>query len=169
VLDREKSELRPVRRGGQPFAIFAISSFQKLLAEVNIVLLGKPRKNSGPYWVVCYSCNGPFIFVRFICRRGFAWIELFLMSAARDWYLQHLELVTIPPALIVGYIVALHFYSTATWMWTLPTASLVYRMYRYSTSASVLGGSIPAFKYFFDIQHIMPTYVNMSFTDPVRV
>ncbi|HWF92740.1 MAG TPA: hypothetical protein VN684_10680 [Terriglobales bacterium] len=101
--------------------------------------------------------------------RYFAWIEPSLNSTTRDWYIQHLEIVTIFPALIVGYIVALHFNSTPTWAWTAPTVALIYRIVRYSISASVLGGSVPALKYFFDIQHIMPTFANMSFTDPIRV
>jgi hypothetical protein len=77
--------------------------------------------------------------------RCFAWATQFHASVSlRDWYLQRLELVTILPGLVAGYIDVARFIPTivggqvrgvrrepaATWAWTIP--------------ASVLNGAIPS-------------------------
>ena len=102
---------------------------------------------------------------------------------AADWYLQHFELMTILPALVVGYLnvarilpaIIRNFiheghHSIATWAWTFPTLVLVYRMLEYHAPSSVLfGSSMTAIKYFFEIQTVMPTRHNPLASDPVRV
>jgi hypothetical protein len=129
----------------------------------------------------------------FLVGRWFAWIAPVLQISSSvspaDWYLRHLELVLVIPALIAGYINVVrfvpaifgrpfwdnHFDSAITWAWIIPTLVLVYRMliYRmliYRAPSSVLfGTSMTAFKYFFDIQKVMPTLSNPLASDPVRV
>jgi hypothetical protein len=51
-----------------------------------------------------------------------------------------------------------------------PSAVLVYRMLTLHIPSSVLSSnSMSAFKYFFDIQQVMPTLRNPLAADPVRV
>lgn len=86
-----------------------------------------------------------------------------------DWYLQHLTLISIIPALLVGYLAALRMSSTATWVWLVPTAWLAYKMIQYSASGSVFGTSMSAYEFFFAIQKTMPNSWNWTTTNPVRV
>ncbi len=123
-----------------------------------------------------------------LVSRWFAWIAPFLQMSTgvrpADWYLQHLELVTIVPALVAGYINAGRFVpaiigrpvnenrsaSTAIWAWSVPTIILVYKMLRYHAPSSVLFvSSMSAFRYFFEIQPTMPTFATMFTSDVVRV
>jgi hypothetical protein len=120
--------------------------------------------------------------------RWFAWVAPALNIprgiAPADWYLRHLEVVTIVPALIAGYIDLVRILpatvgkqigewrsgSAGAWAWAIPTAVLVFRMLTFHTPSSVLfGTSMSAFKYFFDIQQNMPTFANPLASDPVRV
>jgi hypothetical protein len=77
----------------------------------------------------------------------FGWIAPILRIPvsipATDWYLQHLELVTIIPAAIIGYINATRFLpltirslignvhgnSVALWAWIIPSLVLAYKMF----------------------------------------
>jgi hypothetical protein len=122
-----------------------------------------------------------------LVARWFRWVipflQLYTIVPATDWYLQHLEWITILPALVVGYVSvggALQrsvlavlregYRSTATWAWTVPTLVLSYRMLEYHAPSSVLyGSSMTAVKYFFDIQRVMPTIQNPLASDPIRV
>jgi hypothetical protein len=89
---------------------------------------------------------------------------------APDWYLQHLELVSTVPTLILGYLVARRPGSVAVWAWVIPFLVLLFKMAQYDPPSSVLtGGSISTIRYFFDIQRIMPTMTNPTASDPVRV
>jgi len=121
----------------------------------------------------------------------FGWISpVFHISIgipATDWYLQHFELATILPALVVGYVNVVRFLpdvatiylhedatlgsdSIATWAWGIPTIVLLYRMLMYHSPSSVLSGTrLTAVAYFFDIQKVMPTLANPLASDPVRV
>jgi hypothetical protein len=120
--------------------------------------------------------------------RWFAWVvPLFAIRSqvtSADWYLRHLELVTIIPALAAGYIDLGRFLpaivgkqiaerrssSAGSWTWTIPTGILLFRMLRYHSPSSVLlGSSMSVFKYFFDIQRFMPTFSNPLASDPIRV
>lgn len=97
-----------------------------------------------------------------------------------DWYLQHLELATVVPALIVGYINVTRLLpasvgvvrsaSVATWAWAIPAAVLSYKMLLYHAPSSVLFSSSPtAIAYFFEIQKRMPTRTNLFASDVIRV
>jgi hypothetical protein len=104
----------------------------------------------------------------------FAWgtraLQISVTTLPGDWYLQHLELASLVPALLAGYLTAKQHGSVATWAWVIPTLVLSYRMLRYHAPSSVLlGSSMSAVRYFFDIEHIMPTMMNPTASDPVRV
>ncbi|MGC2111495.1 MAG: hypothetical protein WA655_18410 [Candidatus Korobacteraceae bacterium] len=87
-----------------------------------------------------------------------------------DWYLQHLVVITIIPALIVGYVNVRGSYSMAPYAWAIPLLVLAYKLVTYSASGSVLYGThLSAFEYFFDIQQVMPTFANPLASDPGRV
>lgn len=118
----------------------------------------------------------------------FGWIapilQISISIPATDWLLQHFELATILPALVIGYINVTRFFpaiarsylhegrsgSIATWAWSVPTVVLLYRMLMYHAPSSVLfGTSVTAIGYFFDIQKVAPTFTNPLASDPVRV
>jgi hypothetical protein len=122
--------------------------------------------------------------------RWFAWalpaIQFHTVISPRDWYLQNLELITILPALIGGYINLPRFVPTVVagqirevlpggaWAWIIPTLVLLYKMAAYGAPSSVFySGSHSAFKYFFQIVPHMPRWEeivqgNLG-ADPVRI
>jgi hypothetical protein len=123
-----------------------------------------------------------------LISRWFAWVAPILRTSPSvrpaDWYLQHLEWVTIVPALIAGYINVGRFIpaifgrpinehrstSTAIWAWTVPTIVLIYKMLQYHPPSSVMfDNSMSAFRYFFEIQPVMPTFATLFTTDVVRI
>ncbi len=140
----------------------------------------------GIHTVVLYACAvhlSPWLVFHW-----FGWaapiLQVSINMPATDWYLQHLELVTIVPALIVGYINVTRFLpatirsyvgerqsdSVAVWAWAIPTLVLGYKMLLYHAPSSVLyGSSMSAIKYFFDIQKVAPTMSNPLASDPIRV
>jgi hypothetical protein len=118
----------------------------------------------------------------------FGWIAPILQTSisipATDWYLQHFELATILPAVVIGYVNVVRFSpatvrsylhegrsgSIAPWAWSVPTVVLLFRMLMYHAPPSVLFGTpLTAVRYFFDIQKVMPTFSNPLASDPVRV
>lgn len=118
----------------------------------------------------------------------FAWVPRLLQISTivrpGDWFMQHLELMTIGPALVAGYIdvgrIVPAFLGglikerrtnpAAILAWMIPTSVLIYKMLQYRSPASVLAGnSMPAFRYFFDIQRTMPTFAQLLAGDPVRL
>lgn len=135
---------------------------------------------------VAYSC-GLHLSPQLVFH-WFDWIapvlQISISMPATDWYLQHLELATILPALVVGYINVARFLPTtvrsylhegrsasiAAWAWTIPTIRLLFRMLMYHAPSSVLfGTSVTAIGYFFDVQKVMPTFANPLGSDPIRV
>ena len=116
----------------------------------------------------------------------FGWVMPILQvssqTPATDWYLQHFEVMTILPALVLGYVNVARFlpnslrnfmheghHSIATWAWILPTLVLSYRMLEYHAPSSVLyEGSMTAVKYLFDIVKVMPTLQDPLASDPIR-
>jgi len=106
--------------------------------------------------------------------RSFAWsgriLQFSAASVPGDWYLQHMELASVIPALIVGHVTARQLRSAATWAWVIPTVVLSYRFLQYHAPSSVLlGNSTTAFSYFFHIERVMPTTANPTASNPVRV
>jgi hypothetical protein len=122
---------------------------------------------------VCGIFVGPWLF-----SRWFAWIlPLFRISPAMpraDYWLQHLELVSIIPALVFGALVARYFERLASWAWVVPTMILSYKLLTFTEpNASVLASADPwsRFSYYFVIQQHMPTFSSfgLSGSDPIRV
>jgi hypothetical protein len=134
---------------------------------------------------VAYSCA--MHLSAWLVFHWFGWIapilDVSIRTLAADWYLQHFELMTILPALAVGYLNVARIlprgirnfmhegqHLMATWAWTFPTLVLLYRMLEYHAPSSVLFDiSMTAMKYFFEIQTVMPTLQNPLASDPVRV
>jgi hypothetical protein len=135
---------------------------------------------------VAYTCA--IHLSQWLVFHWFGWVTLIFHISPSvpppDWYLQHFELMTILPALVIGYINVARFlpnairtflhegnHSIATWAWVLPTCVLLYRMLEYHAPSSVLygGSSMPALKYFFVIQTVAPTLQNPLVGDPIRV
>jgi hypothetical protein len=117
-----------------------------------------------------------------LARAWCAWVlpALGLYGSVRplEWHLQHLELITILPALIGGYVNLPRFIPTIVggqikqWKssegmraWIVPTCVLLVEMTQHHAPSSVLyAGSRSVLRYFFEIQrHINPGF------DPVRI
>lgn len=118
----------------------------------------------------------------------FGWIlpmtQLSMTTPAGDWYLQHLVVASIIPALVVGYINVSRFFpqtvrsylgvanlsSIAVWSWVIPVLVLVFRMALYKAPNSVFYDTwMSTIKYFFDVERVMPTPLNPYASDPIRV
>lgn len=122
---------------------------------------------------LCGIFLGPWLF-----SRWFVWILPLLRilpdMPRGDYWLQHLELVSIIPALVFGALVARYFERLASWAWVVPTMILSYKLLTFTNpDASVLA---PAdqwsrFSYYFVIQQHMPTFSNLGLggSDPIRV
>jgi hypothetical protein len=121
----------------------------------------------------CGIFFGPWLF-----SRWFVWIlPLFRISPAMpraDYWLQHLELVSIIPALVFGALVARYLARLASWAWVVPTMILAYKLLTFTnTNVSVLASADPwsRFSYYFVIQPHMPTFTSFGLggSDPIRV
>lgn len=106
----------------------------------------------------------------------FGWmLPLFGISTTihgTDYYLQHLEIMSTVPALIVGYFVARHFPRLALTAWIVPTAILSYKLWTLvDPRASVLAApnSLARFSYYLEIVPVMPTFRDLYSSDPARV
>lgn len=113
-----------------------------------------------------------------LLSRWFVWIlPLLRISPAQsraDYWLQHLELVSIIPALIFGALVARYFERLASWAWVVPTMILSYKLLTFTgPKTSVLASADPwsRFSYYFVIQPHMFTFSQRFGLsgDPVRV
>jgi hypothetical protein len=126
----------------------------------------------GLHTIAVYACATHIS--PWLVGRWFAWFMPMLgistVTPAANWYLQHLELVSIIPALVAGYLVVRQPDSVATWAWGIPAVVLVYKMLRYQAPSSVLfGTSMSAVRYFFEIERTMPTMRYTTPSDPIRV
>jgi len=89
-----------------------------------------------------------------------------------DDYLQHFEMASIVPALVVGYVLSRHLGRLAACAWILPTVVLAYKLVTFTEPyVSILAPhSSTRFSYFFVIQRSMPTLTpGFGGVDPVRV
>jgi hypothetical protein len=152
------------------------------------------RKLSQFAWVGAFALDTLIVYTLALHVSGtlvslwFAWApRLFQISSIvrpSDWYLQHLEWMTVVPALLAGYIdigriVPALFGGlikgrrntcVAMWAWTIPTIILAYKMLLYHAPSSVLfASSMSTFRYFFDIQRVMPTFSSPFAGDTVRL
>jgi len=123
--------------------------------------------------VVVYACA--LYLSPWLVGRWFAWGVPIMHISPRvtpgDWYLEHLELISIMPALVMGCIaVRVRNPAGAIWVWIVPAFVLAYMMLQFHAPSSVLyGSSMSAFRYYFDIKQVMPTITNFLTSDPVRV
>jgi len=118
---------------------------------------------------VCGIHLGPWLL-----SRWFVWIlPLVGMSSApsADYWLQHLELVSIVPAFAVGFVVSRNVEKLATWAWILPTMILSYKLLTFTDPHASVLASDPwsRFSYYFVIERYMPTLYNLRGSDPIRV
>jgi len=119
---------------------------------------------------VCGIHFGPWLL-----SRWFVWILPLVGMSTRtptgDDYLQHFELASIVPALVVGYVLSRHLPRLATCAWILPTVVLVYKLLTFTEPyASILAPhSSTRFSYFFVIERSMPTFRDLRGADPIRV
>ena len=122
---------------------------------------------------LCGIFLGPWLY-----SRWFVWIlPLFRISPSMpraDYWLQHLELVSIIPALLFGALVARYFGRLASWAWVVPTIILSYKLLTFTNpNVSVLASADPwsRFSYYFVIQPHMPTFSSIGLigSDPIRV
>jgi hypothetical protein len=106
----------------------------------------------------------------------------------RDWRLQHLELITILPALMGGYVNLPRFIPAIVggqikesksapagiWAWIVPTCVLLVEMAQHHAPSSVLyASSRSVFRYFFEIERHIPSWNQIvhgnADSDPVRI
>jgi hypothetical protein len=119
---------------------------------------------------ICAVNLGPWLVYHW-----FGWIlpiaKISTTTLRTDYYLQHLEVMSIVPAFVVGYIVARYRPGLAVTAWIVPTVILLYKLWSFDDPlASVLtSGSSARFAYYFDIVPVMPTFRSLGFSDPVRV
>jgi hypothetical protein len=129
--------------------------------------------------VAVYTCA--IHFSPWLVFRWFAWVLPIsgrsTVALPTDWYLQHLEVMTVGPALAVGYFVGLVTHPTsvesARFAWLVPTLFLFYGLLRFVTHSSVLvpnsTAELSALRYYFEIQPVMPTRANFLAIDSKRV
>lgn len=118
-----------------------------------------------------------FIAIRFAPWMVFHWFRwgmpalgLSTTTLATDWYLQHMVLVTTIPALLAGYLTVRQSFTLAQFSWAIPTLVLLFKMIQFHPQDSVLTmHRMSSLRYFFEIQQVMPTFTNLTGTDPVRV
>jgi hypothetical protein len=110
--------------------------------------------------------------------RWYAWVMPVLQIRSRtpvgDWWMQHFEIVTLIPALIVGYITTRQSFPYAKWAWLLPTAVLVYKMARLDIPHSIIpeaSAHLSALAYFFEIERWSPSVAHPFEMrgDPIRL
>jgi hypothetical protein len=123
--------------------------------------------------VVCGIHLGPWLL-----SRWFVWVLPALGRSPTmpraDYWLQHLELVSIIPAAIVGYVISGYLGKLASWSWAVPTLILGYKLLAFTNGdASVFasGHDWSRFSYYFVIQQHMPTFSDFGFSgsDPLRI
>ena len=122
---------------------------------------------------ICGLHFGPWLL-----SRWYAWIlPLTGMSShtpTGNDYLEHFELASIVPALVVGYLVSGYIEKFGALAWILPTVVLAYKLLAFTEpQASVLfapAQHLTRFDYFFVIQRTMPTLTpGFGGVDPIRV
>jgi len=122
---------------------------------------------------VCGIHLGPWLL-----SRWFVWvlplIGISSITPRADYWLQHLELVSVIPALVAGFVVSRYFEELSSWAWVVPTIILAYKLLTFTDAhASVLASADPwsPFSYYFVIQQHMPTFSDFWYgvSDPARV
>jgi len=121
---------------------------------------------------ICGIHLGPWLL-----SRWYAWILPLTGRSSHiptgNDHLQNFELVSIFPAILVGYLLSRRFGRFAAYAWMLPTVVLVYKLLTFTEPhVSVLASSSPMtrFEYFFVIQRKMFTFTpGFGGVDPIRI
>ena len=121
---------------------------------------------------LCGIFLGPWLL-----SRWFVWVLPLLRISSTtpkaDYWLQHLELVSIIPALVFGALIARYFEKLAAWAWVVPTIIVSYKLLTFTNpNVSVFASADPwhRFSYYFAIQQHMPTFSELLLSrDPGRV
>ena len=114
---------------------------------------------------ICGIHFGPWLL-----RRWFVWILPLVGISSdtprADYWIQHLELVSVIPALVVGFVVSRYFEKLASWAWLLPTIILSYKLLTFSDPyTSVLASNpLSRFSYYFVTEQSMPSFYNFPGT-----
>jgi len=177
--------------GWQWYAI-ALSSWKSLLTTSGLQIdqIEDVARRSGFVWPAA-GAIGSFalhttaatfcgiFFGQWLLSRWFVWIVPLLgISPAKpraDYWLQHLELVSVIPALLFGALVVRYFKRLASWAWVVPAMVLSYKLLTFTKpDASVLASADPwsRFSYYFVIQQHMPAFSRglvFAGSDPIRV
>jgi hypothetical protein len=142
-------------------------------------LLWRGASTVGPFALhativaICAIRVGPWL-----VGRWFAWILPLSgrtsptdFTAYSDYYFQHLELLSILPALVIGYVVCRYLPKLATWAWFLPTLILSYKLLTFTDpQASVFTSHrLSRFSYYFVIVRLTPTFTDLRGSDPIRL
>lgn len=120
--------------------------------------------------IVAYLCA--IYLSPWLVGRWFRWILPQLgqtpLENAPDWYLQHLILITVIPAFIVGYFVTRSRFAPGVgWAWFIPTLVLTCKIITFHESSVLAPGSWVS--YYFGAQSRMPTQANFLQVDTNRV
>ena len=114
---------------------------------------------------ICGIHFGPWLL-----SRWFVWILPLVGISSdtprADYWIQHLELVSVIPALVVGFVVSRYFEKLASWAWLLPTIILSYKLLTFSDPyTSVLASNpLSRFSYYFVTEQSMPSFYNFPGT-----
>ena len=121
---------------------------------------------------ICGVHLGPWLL-----SRWYVWIlpltgRTIHMPTGND-HLRNFELVSIVPALVLGYLLARRVGRFAAYAWVLPTIVLTYKLLTFTepyTSVLAASSSMTRFEYFFVIQRRMATFTpGFGGVDPIRV
>jgi hypothetical protein len=114
---------------------------------------------------ICGLHFGPWLL-----SRWFVWILPLVGISSdtprADYWIQHLELVSVIPALVVGFVVSRYFEKLASWAWLLPTIILSYKLLTFTDPhTSVLASNpLSRFSYYFVTEPSMPSFYNIPDT-----
>jgi hypothetical protein len=169
----------------------AIPRWQESLRDKNVPAneVEEIQRRTGVLWAGA-STIGPFAFhttIVAVCAIRVGpwligrWFEWMLPLSGRtspsgftaysDYYLQHLQLVSILPALVVGYVVCRYVPRLATWAWILPTIILLYKLLTFTDpqTSVFISHHFSSFSYYFVIVRLAPTFTDLRGSDPIRV
>jgi hypothetical protein len=157
-------------KGAQPEGVDALAHRSGLAWPVDAAI--------GPFALhtaaaaVCGIHLGPWLL-----SRWYAWILPLTGRSSHiptgNDHLQNFELVSIVPALVIGYLLSRRFEKFAAYAWVLPTVVLMYKLLTFTepmVSVLAASDSLTRFDYFFVIQRTMPTFTpGFGGVDPIRV
>jgi len=131
-----------------------------MVAPIPVVLVDKPISRTGRAVFLFLHTIAVYVCVLFFSPQvvsfWFRWLAPRLQINSNityyAWLWHHVLLVSVAPALIVGYLTVRRLNSMATWAWAVPALVLAYKMLTYHASGSVLyENRVSLFQYFFGV------------------